>query len=584
MGGVGPDSYLWDFGDGNTATGQNVNHSYAAAGTYLVSLNFGSEQVQHNHMVNPAAFADAGADDLMCSSIPYTLSGIATDYSSIMWESSGDGTFDNPNALSAAYTPGTGDITAGAATLSLIAYALMPCSNDTSTMTLTIQAAPIADAGADTASCDGSAVTLNGYTANQDSHIWSTPGDGSFDDPGLLNATYTPGTNDLSDGSVLLTLTAFAILPCDSDADDDLLLSLPSQPTCNAGNDDQMCNNNPYTLNGTATNYSSVLWTSNGDGTFDDPALLSASYTPGIGDIANGSVSLTLSAIATEPCNDVSDDMILNIQPPPIANAGDDAGICEGENIPLYGTASDYTSIIWSSDGDGNFDDPNSLNPIYTPGSGDIGNGGASLTLVATPIAPCTIGMTDALALGIDPAVGSPTTPQGPEIIDSYLTPTSDYQTQTTAAADEYKWTLSPSSAGNISGTGLIGLITWEPAYQGFAYVRVTAFNSCNSISSDSLEVNVTTSVGLSDFKQKDLLVKLIPNPSTGNFTVKINGIQHELELTVYDNFGSIIMQISTGQSESFEQNFNLSHLPKGMYIMKLFGPYVIHTEKIIIK
>jgi PKD repeat protein len=31
-------SYLWDFGDGNTSTQQNPNHTYAAGGTYTVCL------------------------------------------------------------------------------------------------------------------------------------------------------------------------------------------------------------------------------------------------------------------------------------------------------------------------------------------------------------------------------------------------------------------------------------------------------------------------------------------------------------------------------------------------------------------
>lgn len=36
-------SYSWDFGDGSTATGQNPNHQYAAAGTYKVKLSVVSE-------------------------------------------------------------------------------------------------------------------------------------------------------------------------------------------------------------------------------------------------------------------------------------------------------------------------------------------------------------------------------------------------------------------------------------------------------------------------------------------------------------------------------------------------------------
>ncbi len=44
-----PTSWLWDFGDGQTATTQNPNHSYSSNGTYTVTLtatnSFGSDQV-----------------------------------------------------------------------------------------------------------------------------------------------------------------------------------------------------------------------------------------------------------------------------------------------------------------------------------------------------------------------------------------------------------------------------------------------------------------------------------------------------------------------------------------------------------
>jgi PKD repeat protein len=33
-----PDAYVWDFGDGNSATGANVTHTYAAPGDYTVTL------------------------------------------------------------------------------------------------------------------------------------------------------------------------------------------------------------------------------------------------------------------------------------------------------------------------------------------------------------------------------------------------------------------------------------------------------------------------------------------------------------------------------------------------------------------
>src|SRR5690606_6055528 len=51
-------------------------------------------------------------------------------------------------------------------------------------------------------------VNLSGsYGGGAESVEWSSTGDGTFDDDTSITAVYTPGENDLSNGSVTLTLT-----------------------------------------------------------------------------------------------------------------------------------------------------------------------------------------------------------------------------------------------------------------------------------------------------------------------------------------------------------------------------------------
>ncbi|TDO04094.1 Ig-like domain-containing protein [Sunxiuqinia elliptica] len=62
-----------------------------------------------------------------------------------------------------------------------------------------------------------------------------------------------------------------------------------------AGNPLTVCVDDPIVLTeASATEYSSLEWTSSGDGTFDDATLLNPSYTAGENDKQNGSVILTL--------------------------------------------------------------------------------------------------------------------------------------------------------------------------------------------------------------------------------------------------------------------------------------------------
>lgn len=65
----------------------------------------------------------------------------------------------------------------------------------------------------------------------------------------------------------------------------------------------------------------------------------------------------------------------------PEVSAGENDTICPGQTYRLKATASGFDSLLWNSSGDGKFDSANLLNPIYTPGPGDILNGVVHLKL-----------------------------------------------------------------------------------------------------------------------------------------------------------------------------------------------------------
>ncbi|MGD9929772.1 MAG: Ig-like domain-containing protein [Mangrovibacterium sp.] len=68
----------------------------------------------------------------------------------------------------------------------------------------------------------------------------------------------------------------------------------------------------------------------------------------------------------------------------PTAYAGPPQVICPGEEVILYGaTASNYNNLLWETSGDGQFDDPDQLNPEYRPGVNDLALGFVNLTLTA---------------------------------------------------------------------------------------------------------------------------------------------------------------------------------------------------------
>ncbi len=76
-------TFAWSFGDGGTANGQIVNHTYANSGSYAVFLTIdgGTPLQSVANIANIAPVADAGPDLTSTTGLPVTLVGSASDIS-----------------------------------------------------------------------------------------------------------------------------------------------------------------------------------------------------------------------------------------------------------------------------------------------------------------------------------------------------------------------------------------------------------------------------------------------------------------------------------------------------------------------
>jgi hypothetical protein len=199
-----------------------------------------------------------------------------------------------------------------------------------------------------------------------------------------------------------------------------ITLAPPTPPTCNAGPDDFLSFALNYTLAGAgAANYVSLLWTTSGDGVFNDATVLNPVYTPGVNDLAAEEAFLTLTAQPIPPSViPATDTMKLDIVSPPSCNAGPDDSINAGDTYPIpSASAIADSSILWVTSGDGSFDDDGLITATYTPGPVDQVIGVVVLTLTAYPIQPQTSTAVDALTLTIVPIASQYTmnTPNGGE-------------------------------------------------------------------------------------------------------------------------------------------------------------------------
>src|SRR5206468_3675449 len=147
-------------------------------------------------------------------------------------------------AANAVYTPSAAEIAAGSVTLTFTCTPSGPvCPSASDRMTISIQANPTANAGADQVVCASNPkVQLSGVVGGSAVGGTWTGGAGTFS-PGAsaLNATYTPTAAEIAAGGVTLTLTSVgAGGPCPA-ASDQMRITINPAATVNAGPDQSVC-------------------------------------------------------------------------------------------------------------------------------------------------------------------------------------------------------------------------------------------------------------------------------------------------------------------------------------------------------
>ncbi len=177
-------------------------------------------------------------------------------------------------------------------------------------------------------------------------------------------------------------------------------------PDVSAGNDATVCQNTLFTTSGSASWAKSWLWSTSGDGIFATPTNLETYYLGGSQDINNGQVVLTLTAYGYATGVQTEDEMTLFITKNPSVFAGNDTVINADMAFFTNASAENFDVVEWSTNGDGSFEDPMTVNTVYTPGAGDIAAQEFELTLTASPVDPCVTGDDDNVAVQLIPYLG----------------------------------------------------------------------------------------------------------------------------------------------------------------------------------
>jgi len=272
---------------------------------------------------------DAGADAEICvTDATYNIPGASAVNMSLLWTTSGSGTFSDATIINPVYSRGATDLTT--VTLTLTGNKINGCPETlTDDMTLSFADEPAADAGADKNLCSGTAdVALTDASASNGTIAWTTSGNGTFDDPAAVNPVYTFGSLDT--GPVTLTMTVTSTT-CGI-VTDDAVITFTSAPVADAGTDGYVCRSSPgYQVTGASHGGGTMSWTSSGNGAFDNNILDNPYYTFGTEDYAAGSVTLTMEVVGGSTCGTVTSSMMIIINPLPVIE------VTQLENISCAG-------------------------------------------------------------------------------------------------------------------------------------------------------------------------------------------------------------------------------------------------------
>lgn len=507
-------------------------------------------------MVTAAA---AGDDGLICEGTTYQLNGQASNYSSLLWTTSGTGTFDDATILSPLYTPGTNDVVLGAVVLSLTAS--NPAANDsTDFLTLSLQAAPVVFAGDAAELCAGEGYSTTSATvANYTGMEWITSGTGTFDDPMAVNPRYTPSPEDIAAGNVMLTLRAWNDL-C-SPAESNITLTMRPLPEPAITGLNSICINQTGIQYSALTTENTYAWEISGGTITDGQNSSSLTVT---WDVA-GEGMLYLAETNEYGCSQ-SADYTVAINPMPAPAIDGNTLVCANSQQLVYTTPlTEGDAYNWTVTG-GEVIAGTGTNAV-TVNWGE--NGAGQLSLVQTTTA--TSCATDA---SFSVIIDSPVT-----TLANDTTICLSHQLSIVAEPGFATYTWSNGVTGNS-----ILVNAQEQGINTTAYaLTVTNANGCEGTASISVTVEACAGIGESGANAG---INIFPNPNNGEFTLQIaNAIHGNALITIANTTGEVIytrkIQI---KGDLHSENISLANSGSGIYLLKVETSNGTTIQKLVIR
>ena len=532
--GGGSNSYLWNFGDGNTSTQQTPSYTYTTPGTYTVTLTatVGScsdaDSIVNYITVTPGPVASFNAGSV-CLGETVNFVNTSTGATSYLWDF-GDGTgtssLQNPTHV---YTTGN--------TFTIVLISYDGTCSDTVTQTVTVNPAPqVSFSASATTACDSLTVSFTNNTTGATSYNWDF-GDGFFStDVNPIHTYNVPGNYSVTLNGILGI--------CISSQTSVGLISIYETPQAVVtATQNVLCPNDCVNFTSTSTG-SPIQWTWNFPGA--STSISSQENPQNICYPSTGSFNVLLS-VSNGNCSSsqvLTNFITVNTCTTPIAAFySSDTVLCKGSCINFTSTSQNASTYEWLFPGaiPASSSQPNPGNICY-PASGTY-----DVTLIVSN------GTTyDTLTLsGFIQVAPAPT----PPVISQ------NGDTLTSSAGISYQWYFNGFQISGATNQ------TYIAQASGYYSVTTSDVNGCPSTSAQQW----ISLIGI-DEPGDQTLIYIYPNPVSSTLTLLVETKRRpQLHLELQDAIGKKIFAEDIDLvSSPFKKEFDLSGIAAGVYFISI--------------
>ncbi|PNQ73034.1 hypothetical protein C1T31_08550 [Hanstruepera neustonica] len=499
---TGGDTYQWN--TGATTPSITVNPSETTTYSVVVSSNgcTSSDTVEVTVEPNVTVTANAGQDVSICENESTTLT--ASGGSSYQWST---------GATTQSITVSPNSTTTYTVTVSEGEV------SDSDSVTVTVNPIPVANAGNDITITAGESTTLT--ATGGDTYQWNT---------GATTPSITVNPSETTTYSVVVSSNG-----CTSSDTVEVTVEPNVTVTANAGQDVSICENESTTL--TASGGSSYQWST-------------GATTQSITVSPNSTTTYTVTVSEGDVSD--SDSVIVTVNPIPVANAGNDVTIENGDSVVLE--ASGGTGYVWNT---GETSSNITVSPTET-------------TTYSVTVYMNGCSSTDSVTVHVIEPVNATVNDNNFEICFGETT------TLTAFGGTEYYW-----STGETTQS-----IDVSPE-DSTTHYSVTV---SNGISSETLTVQVIATDCDSTTEEVeetvyDASITVYPNPARNNVNIKITGFTGVASLQLFDFSGrQLINKAIQPSTRPVTHKLDVSDLPRGIYLVTITQNGESFSKRLILK